>query len=203
MAIKSIKTHGQDAQRLAMLEIAIAQLEQHGAATLSMRRIAEQAGCSTTMLYTLFGGKEELANALYLEGFRRLEAALQRVQETELLRQILALNLMYRHFALEHPMFYSIMFERPIPEFEVSYNSRLQAWQSMMPLQTAIEKAMQLGVLPRSNPEDFAMQLWMTTHGLVSLELAGYITPELESGAVMLERMIAERLQPKSHLGRV
>ncbi len=194
MAIKGIKAQGQAAKRLALLEIAIALLEQNGAATLSMRRIAEQAGCSTTMLYTLFGGKEELANALYLEGFRRLEAALQTVGSLEPIKQILALNMMYRIFALEHPMFYSIMFERPIPEFQVSQSSRLQAWQSMMPLQTAIENAIKQGHFKTSNAQDLAMQLWMTTHGVVSLELAGYMTPDLESGEVILERMLWEYL---------
>jgi AcrR family transcriptional regulator len=76
----NLKAKGQDAKRTALLEIAISILEQEGAPALSMRRIAEQAGCSTTMLYTLFGGKDELVNALYLEGFRRLENVLHTVQ---------------------------------------------------------------------------------------------------------------------------
>ncbi len=193
--IKSMKARGEDAKRIALLEIAIGLLEQNGAAGLSMRRIAEQAGCSTTMLYTLFGGKEELANALYLEGFRRLESALQKVHYSKPFDQILALNMMYRVFALENPMFYSIMFERPIPEFQVSQSSRLQAWQSMLPLQTAITKAIEQGILQTTNAENLAMQLWMTTHGVVSLELAGYMTPELEAGEVILERMIRDYLQ--------
>jgi hypothetical protein len=87
------------------------------------------------------------------------------------------------------------MFERPIPEFIVPHNSRVQAWQSMLPLETAIKSAMQQGSLFKSSAEDFAMQLWMTTHGLVSLELAGYMTPELPDGARMLEQLILDCLQ--------
>ena len=44
-----------------------------------MRRIAAEADCSTTVIYTMFGSKEGLAEALYLEGFERVRRRLEAV----------------------------------------------------------------------------------------------------------------------------
>jgi AcrR family transcriptional regulator len=194
-SVKAIKAKGQDAQRLALLDIAIGLLEQEGATALSMRRIAQQAQCSTTILYTLFGGKEGLINALYLEGFRRLESVLRQINHTDPLWQIISLHQAYRFFALEQPLFYSIMFERPIPEFQIPQESRLQAWHSLLPLQTALNKAVEAQIIGPTNVQHLAMQLWMTTHGVVSLELAGYIPPDLADGATVLENLVKDCLQ--------
>lgn len=42
-------------------------LTQEGSAALTLRRVATDAGCSTTVLYTMFGGKDGPAEALYRE----------------------------------------------------------------------------------------------------------------------------------------
>ena len=71
------RQEGQLAVRRALLDAASRLLVEEGPQALSMRRVAAAAGCSTTVLYTLFGGKEGLADALYREGFARLTAAIQ------------------------------------------------------------------------------------------------------------------------------
>src|SRR4028118_1227581 len=48
-----------------------------GPPALSLRRLAAAAGGSTQLVYTLFGGKPGLADALYAEGFRRLGGAMR------------------------------------------------------------------------------------------------------------------------------
>jgi AcrR family transcriptional regulator len=196
-APKNLKAKAKDAQRTALLEIAVELLEQEGAVGLSMRRIAERANCSTTMLYTLFGGKDELANSLYLEGFRRLGVMLHAVGDVPPLEGVKRLIQTYRRFALAHKTFYALMFERPIAELEIALESRARAWETMMPLQNALRQAIEANLLRIENLEEFAMQLWMMTHGVVSLELAGYLIPPLSDGWVLLEGMIEDVL--KSH----
>jgi AcrR family transcriptional regulator len=57
-------------------------------------------GCSTTVLFTMFGGKEGLADALYREGFERLTRRLERVPDEDPLARLGALGHAYRANAL-------------------------------------------------------------------------------------------------------
>src|SRR5688572_18117224 len=66
--------------RRLLLDAASQLLLAEGPQALTMRRIAGEVGCSTTVLYTLFGDKHGLANALYLEGFARLRQRLEAVE---------------------------------------------------------------------------------------------------------------------------
>src|SRR4051812_23804404 len=65
-----------DARRRQVVEAAARVLAEDGPHGLSLRRIAAEAGGSTQIVYTLFGGKPGLADALYAEGFRRLAQAM-------------------------------------------------------------------------------------------------------------------------------
>ena len=58
-----------DARRRQVVEAAARVLAEDGPHGLSLRRIAAEAGASTQIVYTLFGGKPGLADALYGEGF--------------------------------------------------------------------------------------------------------------------------------------
>jgi AcrR family transcriptional regulator len=171
---RDIRAEGKEAMRRGLLDIASKLLERDGPEALSMRRIAEQAGCSTTVLYTLFGGKEGLANGLYLEGFRRLQEALENVKAKDALEQLKRLNRTYRQVALQNPTYYSVMFERPIPEYRPSDESRQKAWASLQPLIGAIQTCLDRNIFKENHAEMMAMELWMIAHGLVSVELAGY-----------------------------
>ncbi|MDP9356610.1 MAG: TetR/AcrR family transcriptional regulator, partial [Chloroflexota bacterium] len=72
MTYEAIQAEGQAALRRAILDEAILLLVEEGLQGLSLRRIAGAVGCSTTVLYTLFGGKSGIVEALWLEGFARL-----------------------------------------------------------------------------------------------------------------------------------
>jgi AcrR family transcriptional regulator len=188
----TLKMAAKNAQRATLLEIASTMLEQHGIYGLSVRQIAERANCSTMAIYTLFGGKDGLWNALYIEGFRRLTMALHSHNFQAPLEQIFALNHQYRHFALEQPMFYRLMFEQPPPEMQIHPSSRQTAWQSLVPLQNAIQAALAKGDLAGTSSEQLAMHLWLTAHGVVSLELAGYMPPD---HVVQAESMLTQAIE--------
>jgi AcrR family transcriptional regulator len=190
-----LKVAAKTAQRQLLLELASDLLEQHGIHGLSTRQLAERASSSTMAIYTLFGGKDGLLNALYLEGFRRLYQALSEGSQDPL-EQILHLNRQYRRFALEQPMFYRLMFEQSPPEMQLSSESREAAWQSLQPLQNAIETALATGILLGTDSQELAMHLWFTAHGVVSLELAGYLPPSHAGrGEMMLTQAVEVVLQ--------
>ncbi len=61
---RDAKRAGRDAVAEGLLELADARLASEGPAGLSMRRLANAAGCSTMVFYTAFGDKAGLIEAL-------------------------------------------------------------------------------------------------------------------------------------------
>jgi AcrR family transcriptional regulator len=165
---------GKASLRRALLDIASLLLERHGPDALTMRRIAAEAGCSTTVLYTMFGGKVGIAEALWKEGFERLSAALDAATGDHPFERLSAMGRAYRTNALANKSYYAIMFQRPIPGFEPSP----EAYEvSLVPLRTLAEgvaDCIRVGVFRAEDPDYIASVLWAATHGAVSLELAGY-----------------------------
>lgn len=178
--------------RRAMLEIAGQMVIEDGVYALSTRKLAERAGASTTAIYTLFGGKKGLLEALCIEGFERLGEEVRAVDRAlDPLERLRAMNRTYRQLALEHPARYALMFEQAMPEQVHSEAALEQAWQSMHPLIEAMRACMDAGVIERGDAEALAMKFWVGAHGLVSLELAGYFRLQPELAVTLHEQNIS------------
>lgn len=165
--------------RRALLDTASRLLAEEGPGALTMRRIAVAAGCSTTVLYTAFGGKDGLANALYREGFERLERRLteaaSRVERPDdPLAVATALARAYRASALEDRNYYGVMHQRAIPGFVPSAESVAFGNSTLGLLADAVRDGIAAGFLVPADPQAVAEVLWAAAHGVVSLELAGH-----------------------------
>jgi len=167
--------------RQGMLDAAARLLTEEGPAALTVRKVADSVNCSTTLLYSLFGGKDGLSNALYLEGFGRLKAefAANSAQLTATtsqtgLQRLNALAQIYHQYAKQNPSYYMVMFGDAIAGFVPPLESRKQAWESLAVLIDAFDECMQSGALPPTNPTAAARLLWAAMHGAISLELKGY-----------------------------
>ena len=173
------------ARRTAILSVAGDLLRAEGPHALSLRRVTQAAGTSTQAVYTLFGGKAGLVDALFAHGFSRLAAAFAALPSDVGPRERLALLAQaYRRTALEEPALYDLMFGRPIPEFESSPASQELAWSTFEPLVTAAgDLAAEQGV-DAGEVGELATLLWASLHGIVSLELAGLI----DDGEVLVLR---------------
>ena len=163
--------------RQGMLDAATRLLSEEGPAALTVRRVAEAVNCSTTLLYSLFGGKDGLANALYLEGFERLKEEFSADPGHAALRglpRLSALARAYHRYAKRNPSYYMVMFGDAIAGFVPPLESRKRAWESLAVLIEAFDACMKEGSLPPANPTAAARLLWAAMHGAVSLELKGY-----------------------------
>jgi AcrR family transcriptional regulator len=155
----------------SVLDAAARVLVQAGATGLTVRAVADEAGASTMVLYTLFGGRDGLLDALCRDGLARLGAALARGRGrsgTGATVVLYGLAARYRRFALCDPPFYhalSIVL-RPGPLVRAS-----DAFQFLV---DAVEECMSAGELAPADPELVADALWALVHGLVSLELGGH-----------------------------
>ncbi|MGI8336470.1 TetR/AcrR family transcriptional regulator [Actinomadura scrupuli] len=168
--------HGDETLRTTLLDAASRLLVAEGPQALSMRRIAHEVGCSTTVLYRMFGGKDGLTEGLYIEGFERFRRRLAAVPRHPDPRVHLAeLGRAYRDNALLERNYYGLMFDRPIAGFVPSAEAQARARASFAILGEAVSACADAGLLTVGDPAVVAEVLWATAHGLVSLELAGHL----------------------------
>ncbi|MDR8414726.1 TetR/AcrR family transcriptional regulator [Nonomuraea sp. 3-1Str] len=165
-----------DELRSRLLDVAVNLLVSDGPESLTMRRIASEAGCTTTVIYTMFGNREGLAEALYLEGFERFRRFLDAVpQRDNPFEYLSALGPAYRQACLAEPGYYSLMFERAIPGFEPSERARTLARAALNILDRVIADCISAGYLVPTQPRKIADALWAAAQGAVSLERAGHL----------------------------
>ncbi|NRQ40202.1 TetR/AcrR family transcriptional regulator [Nonomuraea sp. NN258] len=177
-AYQQAQQQGQSAVRTALLDIAKHLLVTEGPAALTVRRISAEAGCSTKVIYTLFGGKDGLAEALWLEGFARLEQRLMRLPaESDLLSQLRAGLTAYRAHALAEPEYYRVMFLGALPGFVPGPETAAAAKRTLNMLIDGVQICLDAGVLRGATAVELAEVLWMAMHGAVSLELSGFFVP--------------------------
>lgn len=155
-----------------------------GENALSLRRVAAAADTSTTAVYSLFGNKAGLVEALYREAARRFAARLAAARPSEdPAADIVRLGLAYRDYALTDPHLYSIMFGRRDREPEPTEDSEQEAAETMAPLVDAVRRGQRAGQLVGGPPERIALACWALAHGLVSIELTGMAPPPLDVAA--------------------
>ena len=175
--------------RRAILDQASQLLAESGPESLTMRKLSQRIGASTIVLYTHFRDKQAILDELYLEGFERLRADLARVPQSDPLQYVMDLGRAYRRSAVANPTYYQIMFSRCVPGFDPSPASREVSKQSFHILAGAVQRCMDAGVAPRGDAAQIAHILWGTLHGLISLELFGYMPPSI-SGEARLEHAL-------------
>lgn len=144
-----------------LLDAAGELLANGGLAELSVRRVAAAAGCSTMAIYSRFGGKSGLFEALARQGFERLaEAQLEARDRSggDRAGQLFAMCAAHRAVALADPVRYRLMFDDP------GDGARAAARRS-------------IALLADAAGAEAAELLFAVCHGIVSAELAGVISP--------------------------
>ncbi|MEU7864103.1 TetR/AcrR family transcriptional regulator [Nonomuraea sp. NPDC049141] len=166
-----------------LLEAAVRVLREQGAPHLTLRRVAEEARTSTMGIYTCFGGRAGLLEAVYRYGFDVLQEMLLGSIDAHAsdgrasfdshtlldhhagsFERIMAVAYGYREFALADPALYALMFERPLPDFDPSPELRQEALGRTFSLLTE-------AMAGSAEPTRMAYLVWTTIHGLVSIEL--------------------------------
>src|SRR5256885_12312140 len=111
------------------LHAALAILVDEGVAGLTVRALAEAAGSSTIGVYTRFGGRTGVLDALYERTFELLHQELAQLPPISghALPDVLAFARAYREFALASPARYEFMFERAVPGYDPDPDLRMLA----------------------------------------------------------------------------
>jgi AcrR family transcriptional regulator len=180
--------------RLQILNVASQMLTEHGPQELSMRKLAQALGMSTIVLYTYFQDKQDILDQLYQEGFTRLKQDLLAVSsQQEAMAYVMELGRAYRRSAVANSTYYQIMFTRCVPGFNPSASSRESSRQAFAILVAGVQRCIDEKVIQISgaaNANNIAQVLWGTLHGVISLELFGYL-----GGAVAGEALLEQAIQ--------
>lgn len=164
-------------------------LRRDGPDGLALRELARACGASTMAIYTLYGGKPGLMQALYAVGFARLhDYALSAKVPDAPLRSLVGQMLAYRRFALEHTGLYRLMFGGEKRFLPTNRHSRFTSLtvpveDAYPPFGALVDTVGSCLVHHRATApqpaevQNLAFLVWAQIHGLVALEIAGYTDP--------------------------
>ncbi len=165
-------------QGALLVETAARILAERGPRSLSARTLAREVGTSTMAVYTHFGGMPGLVRAVIREGFARLAGELATVRPgDDPVTDAALLAIAYRRSAHRAPHLYAVMFGgSTIAGFELSEEDRHIGLYAMRVVRDAIPRCIEAGRFRPAEPWSIARRVWCQMHGLVTLELAGYLT---------------------------
>jgi AcrR family transcriptional regulator len=155
-----------------ILAAALDILRADGHVALTVRKVADRAGCSTIGVYTWFGGKDGLVDAILIDGFNDFAKALRggRSKRGPIGRLIGQANA-YRTWALAHPTHYQVMFLQAVPGHVPAAEAVAAGFGAYNVLFDEVKAAQLRGELVQADSEAVAMTMWGMVHGLVSIEI--------------------------------
>jgi AcrR family transcriptional regulator len=170
-----VRDHHQEVLRKTVVNAAEQVLLTEDAPAVTVRRVAAQLGCSTTVIYNVFGSKDGLANALYQQGCQYLYATLARVASDTAPREyLLALAWAYWDFAQQNPQYYKLMFHGTLPEFTPTAASLHDVATAIGLVVDALQRYQQAELLRSDDVMPIAQMVWAALHGVIHLFFAGH-----------------------------
>src|SRR5262249_35163110 len=90
---------------------------EEGYGALSVRAVADHAGTTTRAVYSVFGSKDGLVDALAQTAFEFLSTTIEQMPETDdPAADLVAVGVQaFRPLAIDHPALYRIAFQRVVP----------------------------------------------------------------------------------------
>lgn len=186
-----------------------------GAPALSLRAIARELHITAPAIYNYYPRRDDLVTQLIIDAFTSFGdaqyAALKAFDPQDHAGRLRQLGLAYRHWALDHPERYQLIFGTPIPGYKAPPERTLPAAaRSLGALVSVVESLRAAGKLnapefPQVMPgyeEMFAVWksyggeadtlslsvailIWCRVHGLVSLEISGNLPPFGADGSAL------------------
>ncbi len=170
------REHG-EATRTALLDAAERLIEQHGADAASVRSVADAAGTTTRAVYSVFGSKEGLLEALAARLFEMLSDAIDACPPSDdPVADVVTVSLDgFRRTALAHPALYGLVFLRVVPGLRLGREFAEVASGAFGRLEARLTRLEAGGGLGGMTTTDAATAVHALTEGLATMELRGMI----------------------------
>lgn len=169
-------------------------LEVDGAHAMTVRAVATRANVAPMGVYSRFGGKTGLIEALFVQGFTELHTTITAARGADAVERLRTGCRAYRTFAIAHPHLYELMFKQILDlDLAISDEALETAANTFGLLVARVGDAMAAGLLVQRDDVEVAQQLWNGLHGGVSLELAGiaFTSDPEQTFADMIDSLIA------------
>jgi AcrR family transcriptional regulator len=169
------RTRSRDLESV-LLQAADHVLRRDGLDGVTVRSVATEAGVAPMGVYSRFGSKEGLVDALLIQAIDDLQRAVASRGEPEPAERLRSSARRYRQWALANPQHYQAIFlsrrgmgsaevaEHLAGVYEVGY--------------TMHEYAMAHGVIKAGDPKEACARFWCATHGAIAFELHSLVLPE-------------------------
>jgi AcrR family transcriptional regulator len=190
----------------ALLSAARVIFAAEGIQGLSLRRVAQQARCTTIAVYTRFGGKNGLIGALYDDGFAELANAQAKAQTQTTANAVrkklaqpdhalvLELCKSYRATAQRFPNHYALMLGAQSGLHAPSQASQNAALATLATLRAAVLDYLDASKKELADP--LTLRLFAFCHGWVGLEQLGFLANAADDA---FEASIVALLLPSSN----
>ena len=143
---------------------------------VSVRRLARELGTSTMVVYTHFGGMDELTRQVMRRGFVGFGTELDRGAVTgDAVADWMTYLWGYRRFALREPHLYGVMFGPGLAAFRLGDPADLEAARStFVSLLRRIHGCVDAGRWDVDDVTAAGDAIWSSVHGHTTLELTGF-----------------------------
>jgi AcrR family transcriptional regulator len=162
--------------REALVDAAIALIEEKGPQGFTMAEAAKRAGVSAAAPYRHFAGRDDLIVEIARRGFVLFAELMEFAYDDggpSALAAFSAIGRAYLAFAEKHPGYYMAMFESGV-SMNATPDLAHAADRAMGVLTTAAEKLFELIPADRRPPASmFAAHIWSLSHGVVELYARG------------------------------
>ena len=154
------------ATRREILDAAWEVLRADGPAALSLRDLAARVGMRAPSLYSYFSSKNDIYDALFEDGNRAVLAVYESVEPTDdPVADLRASAHRFVQLAVDDPVRYTLLFQRPIPGFEPSPEAYAPA---VAMYQTLVERMAAAGITDQAD-----LDLWTALlSGLAAQQVA-------------------------------
>jgi AcrR family transcriptional regulator len=166
-----------------IIEEAMKLILEMGFNNMSMRKLADRVGMSATNIYYYYSSKDEIYLNIQIKGFQELQTMLEKIDmpEKDPIETLRKMIHGYLELGFNNPDYYQIMLNSDTPRY-LEYKNKNKKMEpiAFKAKQMAINAiAVPLRVLEQISavnvsvpPEDLffrAYQLWITLHGIVTL----------------------------------
>jgi len=177
----------------ALLSAAETVLDRDGAAAVTVRSVAQEAGVAPMGVYNRFTNKDGLLAALALRAFDGLAAAIEVDTSGTPADRLRRSAQGYRRFAISHPARYALIFAAGSPAADPASPVTARGREVFG---TLVDLVAALALGPGLDPREAAQAVWNAQHGAVTLEVAGLVqTPDATAAFARTIDLVIRGLQ--------
>jgi AcrR family transcriptional regulator len=171
-----------DATRAALLAAAERLIDEHGPDAASVRTVADEVGTTTRAVYSVFGSKQGLLEALATRWFEVLNDAIEAVPRTnDPAADLVEVGVQaFRRTALEHPSLYRLVFLRVVPGLELGPEFAAVAFEAFGRMEAQVGRVVTNG----PTVHERALAFHALTEGLASMEVRGQMLDTVDAERV-------------------